>query len=89
MRYRADYSEPQKDGATLWFARWLGGPTISKVQNCHWESHAGDVLITAFVTGEADTAFSIPAYCNYRGCRVRGYLTSSDAGDIVFRHCYY
>ena len=26
QKYRADRSEPQPDGAVLWFADWMGGP---------------------------------------------------------------
>lgn len=89
MRYRADYSEQMPDGSLAWFARWLGGPTLSKIENCHWESLEGDTMVTAFVAGEADTYFSIPAYCHYRGCRVRGYLTGTDNGSYVFHHGYY
>lgn len=88
-RYRADRSEPQSNGSLLWYADWMGGPTLSKIENCHWESLAGDTLVTAFVTGEPDTYFSIPAYCNYLGCKVRGYITGNDEGHLVFRHTYF
>lgn len=89
QKYRADFSQEQKDGAVIWNASWLGGPTLSKIENCRWDSLAGDVRITAYATGEADTAFSIPAMCSYLGCRVRGYFTGDDDGNTVFRHTYY
>jgi hypothetical protein len=89
MKYRADYSEQLPGGSLAWFSRWVGGPTLAKVENCHWETLQGDVLVTAFVSGEADTYFSIPAYCHFKGCRVRGYLTGKEDGSIVFRHTYY
>ncbi|WP_024516995.1 hypothetical protein [Bradyrhizobium sp. Tv2a-2] len=88
VRVRCDRSESQSDGATVWYADWIGGPSLAKIENCQWESIAGDMRVTAFVTGEADTYFSIPAYCNHRGRRVRGYITSTD-GNLVFRHCYF
>lgn len=89
QRYRADKSTPQDDGATLWHAHWLGGPTLAKIGNCRLESMAGDMRRTVYITGEADTYFSIPASCRIAGCYVTGYVTSDDDGMLVFRHCYY
>jgi hypothetical protein len=87
LKYRADTSRPQGDGATLWFAQWIGGPSLSKITNCRTDLD-GDPRVTAYVTGDADTWFSIPAICSYKGCRVRGYITSDDNG-CYFRVCYY
>lgn len=92
QKYRADKSEAQADGATLWFANWMGGPTLAKIENCRLENlHAGDTTMrrTVYITGEADTYFSIPAVCKIAGCRVKGYVTGDDNGQTVFRHCYY
>lgn len=88
QKYRADYSEQQPDGSLAWYAKWMGGPSLAKIENCHWESLAGDVLVTAYVTGEPGTWFSTPAVCSYKGCRVRGYITGRETG-MVFRHTYY
>jgi hypothetical protein len=49
---------------------------------------AGDMRRTVYITGEADTFFSIPAVCKLGGCRMRGYVTGDDTGNYVFRHCY-
>ena len=89
QKYRADTAAPQKDGAIVWRADWLGGPTVSKIVNCAIESMAGDMRRTVYVTGEPDTWFSIPAICKIQGCRIRGYITGDGAGNLVFRHCYY
>jgi hypothetical protein len=86
MRYRADVSSKQADGAVIWSARWMG--TLSKIDNCLLANMAGDMRRTVSITGEPDTYFSIPAVCSLGGCRVRGYVTSDD-GMLVFRHTYY
>jgi hypothetical protein len=87
LKYRADRSEREADGAVAWFALWMGGPSLSKIENCR-SMFSGDARVTAFITGEPDTYFSIPAVCSFRGCRVRGYVTRDDEG-YVFHHCYY
>jgi hypothetical protein len=89
QKYRADISETQSDGAIVWKAQWMGGPSLARVNNCRLENLEGDMRATVYVTGEADTWFSIPAVCSLKGARVRGYLTSDDERNIVFRHCYY
>jgi hypothetical protein len=89
QKFRADISEPQADGAIVWCAQWLGGPSLSKIEDCRLINMAGDMRANVFVTGEPDTFFSIPAVCSLKGCRVRGYLTGDDEGNLVFRHCYY
>jgi hypothetical protein len=89
MRYRSDESTTQPDGAKVWCANWLGGPTISKIENCRLANLAGDMRRTVTITGAADTYFSIPAECSVAGCRVRGYVTGDDENNLVFRHTYY
>ncbi len=86
--YRADTSTTQADSAIVWYAQWMGGPTLSKIENCRLANMAGDIRRTVYITGEADTYFSIPAACKLGGKRIRGYVTSDD-GELVFRHCYY
>jgi hypothetical protein len=89
QKYRADISNTQADGAIIWCAKWLGGLSLAKIENCRLDKIAGDMRANVFVTGEADTAFSIPAVCSLFGKRVRGYLTDDDDGNLVFRQCYY
>jgi hypothetical protein len=89
QKYRADVSKVQDDGATLYFAQWLGGPTLAKIRNCRLANLAGDMRRTVYVTGEADSYFSIPAACMIGASRVTGYVTGDDNGNFVFRHCYY
>jgi hypothetical protein len=87
LKYRADKSEPNSDGSVSWFSNWMGGPSLAKIENCRIDI-AGNGRVTAFIQGEADTWFSIPAKCWYLGHRVTGYVTNDDDGPI-FRVCYY
>lgn len=89
QKYRADASKPQADGATIWFAKWMGGPTLARINNCRLANMQGDMRRTVYVTGDADTWFSIPAVCKLSGARVRGYVTGDDNGNLVFRQVYY
>lgn len=91
QKYRADESIAQADGATQWLARWMGGPTLSKIENCRLVTLQGDMRRTVYITGDAGTWFSIPACCKIAGTRVTGYVTSDkdDGAQLVFRHTYY
>lgn len=88
QKYRADVSEKQADGATVWHAVWMGGRSLAKITNCRLDNLQGGMRATVYATGEADTFFSIPAVCRLMGARVTGYITNED-GNLVFRHCYY
>lgn len=75
QKYRADeLLESDNNGCRVWAARWMGGHTISKLEHCPTVFGPR----TVYVTGEADTWFSLPAACKYRGKTVRGYVTCSD-----------
>lgn len=85
QKYRADKCETQPDGAVKWFAEWMGGPTLSRINSCRI---AGTELRRAvYITGEADTWFSIPAATRVNGQYVRGYVTGeSDMGENLVFH---
>jgi hypothetical protein len=91
MKYRCDESREQPDGGIQWFAKWMGGPTLSKVENCRLANLAGDMRRSVTITGDADTWFSIPAECSIAGVKVKGYVTSdsNNGENLVFRHTYY
>jgi len=89
QKYRADTSMHQRDGAIVWHAEWIGGPTLARVNNCRLENLEGDMRRTVHVAGEPDTYFSIPARCMIAGRSVSGYLTTDDDGLLVFRQTYY
>lgn len=81
QKYRADASSTQSDGAILWYANWMGGSTLAKINNCRIDGV--DYRRTVYITGGPDTWFSIPAATRIRGRYVRGYVTSDD-GILVF-----
>ena len=92
QKYRSDLQgEAQKNGAIPCYSKWIGGPSLALVRNCPIRNIALDEGIsprTVYVQGEADTFFSIPAACVYKGRTLRGYLTTTDDnGDYEFR-CY-
>jgi hypothetical protein len=89
QKYRADTKEIQADGAIVWRAQWNHGPSLAKIDNCRLENLQGDMRRTVYILGEADTFFSIPAICTISGCRVKGYVTTDDDKNLVFRHGYY
>jgi hypothetical protein len=89
MKYRSDKSQPQQDGAILWFTDWIGGPTLAKIENCRLINLAGEMRRTVTITGQPDTYFSIPASCSIGGKTVHGYVTGDDEGNTVFRQVYY
>ncbi len=87
QKYRADEQGPtQSDGAIPFYTRWMGGPTLALIRNCRIENYAVIAPRTVYIRGEADTWFSLPAACTYRGKTVTGYVTSVDSsGEYVFR----
>lgn len=89
QKYRAHISKPQADGAVVWCSQWMGGEPVAKVDNCRMANLSGEPRVTAYMQGEPDTMFSIPAKCRYLGATVGGYLTTDDDGNLVFRHTYY
>jgi hypothetical protein len=77
QKYRADRAEPaQPNGAIAWCTHWMGGPSLALVRNCPTPFGPR----TVYVRGEADTFFSIPAACTFRGRTIQGYLTTDDTG---------
>ena len=75
QKYRADeVYETDRNGTRMWVTRWMGGPSYSKLENCPTPFGRR----TVYITGEADTWFSLPAACTFKGKTVRGYVTRTD-----------
>lgn len=89
QKFRADEFEIQTDGAIVWSSVWIGGRTLARINNCRVENMYGDIRRTVYVTGEPNNWFSVPAVTRIMGCRVTGYITGDDNGNLVFRHTYY
>lgn len=85
QKYRADEAgAKQTNGGTPWYTKWVGGPSLALVRDCKIEN-VNLSPRTVYVRGEADTYFSIPAACTYKGKTIRGYITTDDAGEYIFR----
>lgn len=85
QKYRADTAGPeQKNGAVPHYTAWAFGPTLALIRNCP-VVNANLSPRTVYITGEADTWFSIPAVCRYRGKTITGYCCTDDAGEYCFR----
>lgn len=80
QKYRADKSEKQADESIQWFANWMGGPSLAKIENCR--IHESELRRMVYITSEPCTFFSQPAACKVKGKTVRGYITSDDSGMI-------
>ena len=76
------------NGSVTFMAGAFG--TLSKVTNCPVPMFGPDVRRTVRATGYADTFFSVPAECSFRGKTVRGYLTTTkDPDGFEFRPYHY
>lgn len=85
QKYRADQSGPkQANGGVPHHTNWMCGPTLALISHCPIQN-ADLTPRTVYVRGEADTFFSIPAACRYKGRTVTGYITTDDAQEYVFR----
>jgi hypothetical protein len=85
LKYRVDTEETNEHGQILGYARWMGGPTLSRVKGAVCVDGARR---TAYVTSEPDTWFSLPARVNVGKRSVRGWLGCEDGlwtfhGDIT------
>lgn len=82
QKHRADRAgKACANGARPWYADWMGGPSLAKIEACPVEGFPHIAPRMAYITKEADTWFSIPAAIKYKGQTVRGYITSRDCGE--------
>jgi hypothetical protein len=83
QKYRADEEgEKCANGARPFYSKWLGGPSLALVKDCP-NNIEGVSARTVYITGEADSFFSIPAALSWKGKRIAGYITSDESG-LVF-----
>ena len=89
QKYRADKAgDVQANGGQPFYSDWMGGPSLALIRNCPIENRDYGAR-TVYIAGEPDTWFSQPAECSVAGCKVRGYVTGDDEGNLVFRQTYY
>ena len=75
LKFRVDAEEVNEHGQTLGYAHWLGGPTLARVKGAVCDD---GMRRTAYITGEADTWFSLPARVNVGKRSVKGWLGCDD-----------
>ena len=82
--YRIDRYEtnPADPAQSLGYCDWMGGPTLSNIKGCLVGGEPG-VRRAARITGEPDTAFSLPAEVSLNGKKTRGFITV-DEGVYTF-----
>ena len=92
QKYRADKAgDKQKNGGTPYYSNCLGGPSLALIRNCPISNlicGTGKALLsprTVYIQGEADTFFSIPAACAYKGQTIKGWIGTDVNGEYVFR----
>lgn len=86
QKYRADEAgETGLNGATPYYARWIGGPTLALVRNCPC-GNADLPARTVYITGEPETWSSLPAACSYKGKRITGYVMTDENGYVFRAH---
>ena len=79
QKYRADkVGERDANGAIPWYALWMGGPTLSKIENCPIQG--SNLRRMVYITGEPLTWYSLPAACKVKGATVRGFVTGGEDG---------
>jgi len=57
------------------YRRTMYGPALDKIEHTLCEDGKRR---TAFITGEPDTVFSVPARVNYKGKQIRGFITGRE-----------
>lgn len=71
LKFRVDREVTTPHGQVEGFSLWIGGPTLARVKGAICDD---GVTRTAYVTGEPDTWFSIPARVNVGKRSVKGWL---------------
>lgn len=82
QKFRADTQGAKcKNGSIPFFTEWLGGPTLSLIKNC--PINAPDISTrTVYITGEANTYFSIPAAITFKRKTIKGFVTCDENGYL-------
>lgn len=84
LKFRVDAEETNEHGQTIGRTHWLGGPSLARIKGAVCDD---GIRRTAYITGEPDTWFSIPARINVGKRSICGWLGCEDGlwqfhGDI-------
>ena len=83
LKYRVDYEVTTENAQTIGYTDWIGGPTIARIKGVLCSD--GSVR-TAYIVGEPDTAFTIPARVNVNKKSHNGHITNEDG---IYRFTFY
>jgi hypothetical protein len=75
LKFRVDTEEVNEHGQTVGYTRWMGGPTLARIIGAVCDDNQRR---TAYITGEPDTFFSVPARVNVGKRSVSGWLGVDD-----------
>jgi hypothetical protein len=75
LKFRVDAEETNEHGQTIGHTHWMGGPSLARIKGAVCDD---GIRRTAYITGEPDTWFSIPARVNVGKRSVRGWLGCED-----------
>lgn len=85
-KFRAD--APRRafpNGSVEYVTLWGGGPSLAQIKHCPVKLDGQDhPARTAYIQGEADTYFSIPAAICVRGKRVSGFVMFETGQGFTF-----
>ena len=86
LKYRVDTEETNEHDQIIGRTNWIGGPSLARIKGAVCDDGQRR---TAYITGEADTFFSIPARVNAGKRSITGWLGCEDGlwhfhGDIPF-----
>lgn len=86
QKYRADKQGAKSaNGSIPWYTNWMGGPSLALIRDCPCLINGENVTArSVYVRGDADTYFTIPAACRFKGKDVRGYLTADEKGFTFY-----
>lgn len=75
QKFRIDgEDEPEYNGSIRCYTYWMPGKTTAAIANCPIDI-AGEPRRMVYLTGEADTYFTVPAVCKLFSITVKGYIT--------------
>lgn len=75
LKFRVDTEEVNEHGQTVGYTLWMGGPTLARIIGAVCDDNQRR---TAYITGEPDTFFSVPARVNVGKRSVSGWLGVED-----------
>jgi hypothetical protein len=78
QKYRFDQTgKAEPNGSVPLYTQWNGGQSLAGIRHCPCQDGK---TRTVYVTGEADTVYSIPAVASVGGSRTVGWISHDESG---------